>query len=159
MHAGLTEARRLPDRPTASAGTVLAGLRAARADADRAAAQAATVRRTLAAAEDRVRRTGGPTALAAARHWAAANARLGLVVARLAVGGVALDRYAAALTSAAVPPGRAMPGPVRVGAAGPVTAIAAGALAAGRLVGAARRRVRPGRWARLRDRVRREVRG
>ena len=129
VYAGLHEARHLPDAPAGNAGRVLAGLRDARDNADRAAALATTTRLRLTVAADRLRRTGAPAALVAARRFTAAIARLDLVSARLAVGGQAIDRYAAALTHAASPPRLALPAPPRP-PAGPLTEITAGGAAA-----------------------------
>lgn len=160
VYAGLHAARDLPDAPPATVGHVLGGLRAARNDADRAAALATVVRRRLTVAADRVRRTGTPAGLVAARRFTTAIARLDLVVARLAVGGLALDRYAHALTNAATPdrpmppaPPRPPGGPPTSPPPGPVGVVAAGARAAHRLVAAAGRRNRPGRWARVRHQL------
>ncbi|MFF5057247.1 hypothetical protein ACFY1S_29075 [Micromonospora sp. NPDC000663] len=86
-----------------SVGELLAGLRAARVDADRAAALAARVRWRLGATEDRLRRTGIVADAVAARHFAAAIARLDLAAARLAVGGCRIDRSVAALTGEPTP--------------------------------------------------------
>ncbi|MBQ1073067.1 hypothetical protein KBX06_07815 [Micromonospora sp. C31] len=126
VHAGLGVAR----AGSGSAGDLLAGLRAARADADRAAAEAARTRWWLAAAEDRIRRrpersgpasggalplrpdaAGDPGDLVAAGRFRAAVARLDLVAARLALGGRAIDRWAALAgdpePAPALPPQRA----------------------------------------------------
>ncbi|MFD0819502.1 hypothetical protein ACFQ0D_14555 [Micromonospora zhanjiangensis] len=97
VHAGLADARRLPGTPGGTAADLLAGLRRARADADRATTLAATARLRLTVAEDQLRRTRNPAALIAARQWGAAIARLDLVAARLAIGGLAIDRYAAVI--------------------------------------------------------------
>ncbi|MEU4780716.1 hypothetical protein [Micromonospora sp. NPDC023633] len=163
VHAGLGVAR----AGTGSAGDLLAGLRAARADADRAAAEAARTRWWLAAAEDRIRRshhrepsgpTGGgtlpqrpgaardPSDLAAAGRFRAAVARLDLVAARLAHGGRAIDRWAAALTgepepAPTLPPRRAAPGQAHTSATAQATA--QGARAAADLVAANTRRHAP----------------
>jgi hypothetical protein len=157
VYAGLHDARHLPDAPVGSAGRVLAGLRGARDNADRAAALATSTRLRLTVAADRLRRTGAPAALVAARRFTAAIARLDLVTARLAVGGRAIDRYAAALTHAASPARLALPAPPRP-PAGPLTEITAGARAANRLVMDARRRRRPTLWIRVRHQLRTEAR-
>ncbi|SCL15847.1 hypothetical protein GA0070616_0849 [Micromonospora nigra] len=126
VHAGLGEAR----AGSGNAGDLLAGLRLARADAHRAAAEAARTRWWLAAAEDRLRRRHRAAVdpprrtdarlpdharqageLAAANRFRAAVARLDLVAARLALGGRAIDRWAAALAgdpepTPALPPHR-----------------------------------------------------
>lgn len=154
VHAGLGVAR----AGSGSAGDLLAGLRAARADADRAAAEAARTRWWLAAAEDRIRRshhrersdlTGGgalpqrpgaardPSDLAAAGRFRAAVARLDLVAARLAHGGRAIDRWAAALAGTpepapTLPPRRVAP--ARADASATARATAQGARAAADLV-------------------------
>jgi hypothetical protein len=154
VHAGLAHARRLPDTPGGSAADLLAELRTARADADWAGALAAGVRLRLTVAEDQLRRTGKPAALVAARNWAAAVARLDLLVARLAVGTRALDRYADSLTGAA--PAALAVLPARP--CGPVPEIAAAATAVARLVASARRRTRPSLWANVRHHLRLETR-
>jgi hypothetical protein len=153
VHAGLAEARRLPDAPGGSAAEILTALRAARADADRAAALAAGVRLRLTVAEDRLRRTGKPAAVVAARRWAAAIARLDLVAARLAVGSQALDGYAAVLAGAGP-----APAPPPSAAACTRADIAPGATAAGRLITGVRRRERPSFWAKVRHELRKETR-
>ncbi|MEH1013014.1 hypothetical protein V6U90_07875 [Micromonospora sp. CPCC 206060] len=152
VYSGLTEARRDPATPGGSAGELLAGLHAARADADRAAALAAAVRLRLIVAEDRLRRTGSPAGLLAARRWGAAVRRLDLVAARLAVGSRAIQRYADSLAGVSEP---APPRPPSRCTA-PAEEIALGVRAACRLVTARRRRVRPGFWRTVRQRVREE---
>jgi thioredoxin reductase (NADPH) len=145
VYLGLQQAQRLPDAPGASVAGVLAGLRAARADVADAAALATAVRQRLTVAADRLTRTGSAAGLVAARRSTAAIARLDLVCARLAVGGLALDRYAAALTHAAGPPPPAPPAPPPPPAA-PADAVVAGArVACGRPGSAGNPLV--GRWA------------
>ena len=182
VYASLHDARHLPGTPDVGAWHLLARLRAAQANAERAGRLAAAVRRRLIVAADRLHRTREASALVAARHLDAAIARLDLVAARLAVGGVALGRYAETLAErtgvpqpgssasarAAAPPatdrvsGSAGAGdgtPVEVAAGTRVdesAEIAAGTHAAGRLIGAARRRRRPGRWIRVRHQIRTE---
>ncbi|MGC5330882.1 hypothetical protein [Micromonospora sp. DT62] len=158
VHAGLGVAR----AGAGSAGDLLAGLRAARADADRAAAEAARTRWWLAAAEDRIRRRpepSGPTFggalpqrpgaardpgdLAAAGRFRAAVARLDLVAARLALGGRAIDRWAAALAGAPEPAATLPPrlvAPAQAKTSATAHATAQGARAAAALVAASVRR-------------------
>jgi hypothetical protein len=154
VHAGLAHARRLPDTPGGSAAELLAELGTARADADWAGTLAAGVRLRLTVAEDQLRRTGRPAALVAARNWAVAIARLDLLVARLAVGGRALDQYAGSLTGAPTRTPRVLPARPR----GPVAEIAPAATAVAKLVASARRRNRPSLWATVRHHLRLETR-
>ncbi|MBO4207459.1 hypothetical protein [Micromonospora echinofusca] len=156
VYAGLDAARKLPEAPSGNVGTMLAGLRAARNDAARAAASARVVRLRLTVAVDRLTRTQTPAGLVAARRLDAAIVRLDLVAARLAVGGRALDRYAAVLGHAGNP-GRPKPEPVPVPPVGLPTDVRAGAFAAGRLVATARRRRQPGFWSRVRHQLRLEA--
>ncbi|MEH1012766.1 hypothetical protein V6U90_06555 [Micromonospora sp. CPCC 206060] len=156
VYAGLDAARQLPEAPSGNIGMMLAGLRAARDDADRAAALATGVRLRLTVAVDRLTRTGSPAGLVAARRLGAAIARLDLVTARLAVGGRALDRYAAVLGHAGSPGCPALPTPLPP--VGSTTDIRAGAFAAGRLVAAARRRRQFDFWSRVRHQLCMEAR-